>query len=716
MSTSPEFDALVKRVLKRTDNKATKPELEALFYLGDEAYERHSPHSVGKHLTILSIAFAGMKKDGQEVNYTCKPKEGVNLWVGDNLVGKSSIFKVVKFALTGKNSLDREISGWLREIWVEFTLGELVYTSHIYKGLDDKDFVFEFYNASRDALGLTDEEETLALRTYEGSMVGYTNFLEKFFFREFDYYNMQWTAKHSGKAETGLVTANASWKTYFKSVYLEAEDYKTLMFGAQSELVLQMLLGLELTYPINRLKVKKELLQSQLGALKATVTPAAAPPEEIAKLDKSLAEVESKIEELRQARKVALTPISKEADRELQIARNKYQTGVENLSRYNAELLALTNSETELGDKIAECIRQSRSYEGEIIRKKKRANELRDYESFGAFFNALQVKTCPSCSHEVEKVMVEQEKDTGNCRLCSHQVELHEVEPGTYEVEIESLLNQAAALKKDQYDFDVRRADAEAKLKQVKIDVSAKKQAIAYLSLTRLAAEIDTLQQAMLAKPVAFDYEKHDDATAILAVKKDALIRERNALVLPSAAKPDGEAELLAQQIEWLNIAQEELGKLRDEKSKALLQKFEDLYLQQLHGFGLDNYEQVTVDDKFKFIYVKADEEYSFDELTAGEQLRAKLGLYIALIQMDVQYRFGRHPRFIILDSPAKEEGDPTFVEALKQTLSYIEREMGQDLQVFVGTAVRPLASAVDASKVDTRNPADASGKKQYFF
>jgi hypothetical protein len=292
---------------------------------------------------------------------------------------------------------------------------------------------------------------------------------------------------------------------------------------------------------------------------------------------------------------------------------------------------------------------------------------------------------------------------------------MQEVEPGTYEAEIEMLLSQADEYRKDQYNYELQRAEATAELKIVTREIQARKSDIAAISLPRLVAEIDAIQQAMLAKPVAFDYEKHLEATTALAVKRAVLVQEQTALSQP-AIQPGVLGSLLSQQIEWLTIAQEELGKMRDEKSKGLLEKFEELYLKQLHGFGLTNYEGVVVDEKFKFIYTKAEEPLTFDELTAGEQLRAKLGLYIAMIQMDVQYRYGRHPRFIILDSPAKEEADPTFVDALKQILSYIEAEMGEELQVFVGTAVRPLANAVDSTKVDARSPADPSGKKQYFF
>jgi hypothetical protein len=129
----------------------------------------------------------------------------------------------------------------------------------------------------------------------------------------------------------------------------------------------------------------------------------------------------------------------------------------------------------------------------------------------------------------------------------------------------------------------------------------------------------------------------------------------------------------------------------------------EQYYLQHLHDFGLPEYDAVTIKPNFKIGYYKHGDgrEYEFDSLSPGEKLRAKIGLYIALIELDLKHQFGRHPRFIILDSPATEEGDATFVEGLRQTLRHIETQFGDQVQVLVGTAKRELADCVVAEKAE---------------
>lgn len=45
-----------------------------------------------------------------------------------------------------------------------------------------------------------------------------------------------------------------------------------------------------------------------------------------------------------------------------------------------------------------------------------------------------------------------------------------------------------------------------------------------------------------------------------------------------------------------------------------------------------------------------------FEDLSEGEKLRAKIVTLISIIRLDIDYKIRRHPRFIIIDSPGKEE------------------------------------------------------------
>ncbi|MCI5139096.1 MAG: hypothetical protein D3922_11925, partial [Candidatus Electrothrix sp. AR1] len=84
-----------------------------------------------------------------------------------------------------------------------------------------------------------------------------------------------------------------------------------------------------------------------------------------------------------------------------------------------------------------------------------------------------------------------------------------------------------------------------------------------------------------------------------------------------------------------------------------------------------------------------------FDDVTEGEQLRAKIAFYLSLIQLDIEFDFGRHTRFLIIDSPGKEEGDSEYLKGLTEVLKDIERRFGEQLQIFIGTAERTLTGVI---------------------
>jgi hypothetical protein len=132
---------LITDVYEALEEKFTLKEVEELLNLGEEAYHKDSPHSVGKSLFIVSLEFSGLKRLGnieKAIQYERTFKKGVNMWVGDNLVGKSSIFKIVKLALTGRNSISKEVSGWITEIGLTFRIGTNKYTSELHTEITNR--------------------------------------------------------------------------------------------------------------------------------------------------------------------------------------------------------------------------------------------------------------------------------------------------------------------------------------------------------------------------------------------------------------------------------------------------------------------------------------------------------------------------------------------------------------------------------------------------
>jgi hypothetical protein len=157
---------------------------------------------------------------------------------------------------------------------------------------------------------------------------------------------------------------------------------------------------------------------------------------------------------------------------------------------------------------------------------------------------------------------------------------------------------------------------------------------------------------------------------------------------------------LLDVEIEVLAYAVSSLEQKRRENAKAILSKLEELMLAEIQQFGLSSITDVKIDDKFDIKYKQDDNYISFGDIAEGEKLRAKLALYLSLIQLEAEHNVGRHVRFLMIDSPAKEEGDSRYLEGLSEVLRGIETRFGDRLQILIGTAERKLAGVVKNERI----------------
>lgn len=699
-----DIQKLVSLVSKELQGSIPAAELTELLSVGEEGYQKDSPLSVGKGLKVISIAFSGSKTIGAEpesFTYERKFTDGVYLWVGDNLVGKSSIFKVIKLALTGSKSLKRDVETWINEIWLEFGLGTKVYTVHIVKGAQGN-YQFQLKNGEKSQAEQVESDEGDMTTLFDGGIGAYEEYMQGFFFRELDYYALQWTQRPAKKDNPALLTANASWKTYFKSVYLEAEDYNVLVYGQQSELIFQMLLGLELTYPINRLKIKRELLLNDLGLLKV----AAEAPDQAdvqKRNDETRSEIAKVMAELEALDGIANNAANSSTGNEgkLEQARKKYREAVHSRSEFEKEVAQLSDSIVTNRRRYNTVSRQVDDYAVEIGKKARGVSDLVDYLEIGAFFNGLEVKSCPNCNHAVEKYRVQHEKSHGTCRLCEHDIVPEEFDRDAYELQLDRLQSQKRTLEQDQLRLKGDLYSLSQAIENDQDELDRIEKSIEMLDIGQLQNQVSVLERA-IGRPVAYDWRAHVAKVADLTARKTLL---EQSIAPDSTNKPSAgvNQKSTEEKIRALEIAEQELKKQREERSSGPVKIFEELYLKQLHSLGLPHYERVELKPNFKVTYYMHGNELSFDEVSPGEQLRAKLGLYISLIEMDVEHQFGRHPRFIILDSPAKEEGDKRFIEGIASTLQFIQQNFGDQLQVFVGTAQRELVTAIDADRVEVK-------------
>jgi hypothetical protein len=191
--------------------------IDELLNLGDESdYSRDTPISTGKRLSLVNLTLQGKKSDETKINFSYEFKQGINIIIADNFKGKSSVFKAIQFALTGNDNLKHDIKKWLHVILLNFRINEQDYC--VYINIESKTLDGSLYRTKINAVEDIKLSEIPTIFNERG-VDKFRKEMESFFFKQFSYYSLKWTQKASKKASNELVESNATWHTYFKSIF-----------------------------------------------------------------------------------------------------------------------------------------------------------------------------------------------------------------------------------------------------------------------------------------------------------------------------------------------------------------------------------------------------------------------------------------------------------------------------------------------------------------
>lgn len=447
------FQSFSEELHNEFKDKLTESEVQSLLDL-NESYNKDTPMSTGKRLILTHLAFRGVKSSvdgydysGKQINYQQEIFEGVNIWIADNLKGKSSIFKIIKYALTGKNSIKQNVKKWIQEIILNFRISDKEYT--IILNLERR-LKASLYNGSfKNSQELSKQNPDPIFSA--NSEIQYEEEIQTFFFQQFSYYGLKWTQKHSAKDNTNLVEAETSWITYFKSILLESKDFGEMYgYGSQGKKILEMLLGLELTFPINRLKIKRDRLNEQKAKERDFIArEKATAPEAIQKLRSQLNSVIQSIAEHSKLEQGVINITSlyeryNEILEKIQIAKRNEIDDETNIlaakTRINSIISKRRNKEAEKERIILE-----------IQKVKRRIFDLNEYLEIGIFFSNLDIKHCPSCSHEISENKKTIKVKSGECYVCNEHIneDDNENDKSVYEEKLENLATSLVGYEED---------------------------------------------------------------------------------------------------------------------------------------------------------------------------------------------------------------------------------------------------------------------------
>lgn len=675
------FDSFIKKVHKQFENEFQIEEVENILSL-DEDYLKDSPVSTGKRLIIGKLFFSGQKpEEGESFSFSHRFGEGINILVASNLKGKSSVFKIIRFALTGKKPTN--IGNWIKHILLVFKINDKAYS--IYLDASKGNLKGRLINGEVDSIEMAENSEFIWKTT---NIEDFESQMKDFFFNQFSYYSLKWTQKDSRKNIIGLNESNTSWNTYFSSIYLESKNSYELAFGAQETKIFEMLMGLELTYPINRLKIILDKVQLERGIHEGQIqqkkTVKEKSREEIKEqLTQKQSEYDAVIEQKsKPAEVVDSSALYSEYDRLVNILNNENSRILKEQEKLNS----LNKQENilyyELEKNKSSIINLSREKE----QKEKKIIELKEYLSTKMFFSNLDIQHCPNCNHTVSKDKKELQMKSHTCSLCSESMTAIEAADSKENIEakineIQQLIPQYDAKIKTIQDLSVKK---EKELRSCRNQINAIK--------IQPSSDLDIVKQNIQSIESQINEIQRNVQPPITDEHIITLIKEIGKLEGQLASfDSDKEEQVInySSQIKVLEYAINELKSQRYGAGCGLISKLERIMISEVQRFGLRNITEISIPESMEIRYKQFGETKKFEDFVEGEQLRLKIAFYLSLIQLDVSENFGRHTRFLIIDSPTKEEGDDEYLGGLVSELQTINNQFKNKLQIFIGTANR---------------------------
>ncbi len=630
-------------------------------------------------LLIRRLKFTGTKTLGgvdSAIDYDQTFKSGVNaLIIEDNLVGKSSVLKTIKFAMTGSDDeYDSEVRRWIKEIWLQFSLDDKPYTILLARREDglhgrlapgDHECPIEKVPKAAASRGF-----------YHRGDAEVQQALDSFFVQEFGLATLGWN-RANASGDGGSIEVWAKWTTYFQALRIPDDDHTYLLckpeYANQDLVLFSAFLGLHLSEPLNQLSMDSAALRKQKAFS-----------------DEQAAELTKKKEELAKKR-TALRQQLAALDAE-QARRMKVITGG-NLAQ---QLVEAQGKYVEVNAEVKEIEEQSKTLSSQAQQATATARRLREQIDLSRLLTGLDVKICPNCARGIEAGAVQREKESHQCRLCVRPV------PAADEDE-EAVLEAAAK------NFDQQATELKARVAEVNRElVTARKQAENAQSLT------ETLQKTInegvtKGLPTPEENDKRGKLHEEIGGINQEIAGIDRTLSGGSAENHERKGKI----IEKVQVVLKEEADLRNQEIERRLN---ELATEVIKALRADQITGIKCYATGKVKLTKHGELVSFSGIkNPGERYRAKLALFLAMMRLGCEAGIGRHPGLLLLDQLGTSELVTSDLEASAAALRRIEEQFSDRVQIICFTTKAEFRAATVPDKVYGHRVVGKDGKKYAF-
>jgi hypothetical protein len=582
-------------------------------------------------LKITRIAFSGTKApsgaDPEPFDVDYSFEDGLTAVTSEkNLVGKSTILWLIRWALTGRRPADLadDVREWIEEVTVEGVVGTECFVVHW---------------TLRD--GATHDGSLTTSDGAGSSFSGQPGFAEAMGAFMLDRLRLSptpwWKSQRGGSAGEGAVSVHG-WPSYFPALLVRGDQVGVLLGenfeGGQAVTLLQVFLGLPwaLTHQ-SASTVLKDLSHKQEAANRRARDDAKARDTVLKPTRDRLAAVTRELSSLASS-PGAVSP--DDADARVQA----FATSAAAVATA-AEQLAQAQQDLEV----------ARADADELT---KQLSALREDAVIVPLIGRVSPVACPRCTTEIAEERRAEEK-SGNCMVCDVRIEAPESEAAA--------IGEAAGLAKAAQGAVETTIAAYAAAKAVHAAaVAANEEARSNVDAVSKAAETTARTRAL----------------QIERARLEGRVEQAGTVALPPAEEDDRQAVI--------DCARAEAERRRAEAAKNLLEELGKEIVYVAHRFGFSQLEDASPKLNASLAMRVAGKDSNFGRRSPGEKLRLKLAMVIALLRVGERLGIGRHPGLLLVDSPGGEEMVELDVGNVLKELDDLCKELPH-LQVVCATA-----------------------------
>ncbi|GAA2731574.1 ATP-binding protein [Actinocorallia aurantiaca] len=578
------------------------------------------------------------------------PQPGVNgIGSGRNLRGKSTILNVLMWSLTGRcPQFQNDVRSWIEHVEVDWQVG----TEQLRVGFDAVDGV-----ATGQVVSVT-EVDSDTRSTVIGQFIGadFEGVMGSLMMARLRLENIPvWTDA------TARVHA---WPAYSSSFVVRANQLDPIVGNEQTIGVrmMQMFIGTDWA------PVQAAAMTARRGmdTARATAKDKAQAAGEVVEASRSAAE--KHLQDLRA--KLGKLPAATLDVQGMFDAAARASDLARQIHRLEVRLIEQAS--------FAETARQ------QLKAVKARVHTKYEDALAARFFHHMRPSVCPRCAAQVTPERQAAEPDKHECSVCASELNLEALQSDVI----------VAASVPDQLVGDLVTGTSggngeDGNAEEGPVDevgaaqtaVSAAEAAVA--KLTGKIAEL-TRERGELAARVEVGGELLTAASERRTLELD-LARAEGALgALTRSSDPRTVDPVDPVQLAVVEAAEQVLKKwVKNDQDPMLVQISADIE-RLTQSFGADNLSAFALSGAASMALRENGVKQIYSGLTAGEKLRVKIATAIALIRHGYVEGIGRHPGFLVLDSPSAEEMPEEDLATMVKALKGVAGEA--EMQIFVAT------------------------------